>query len=70
MGRQRDRPPGEQRVRTEIEFVLGANAAVRGIDRVVIQVCRVSLLDITPIPDYCGRPHTFTPSTVTPTVPL
>jgi|GEM_PF-1438438 len=54
----------------EIEFILGANAAVRGIDRVVIQVCRVSLLDVTPIPDYCGRPHTFTPSTVTPTAPL
>ncbi|ROO50763.1 hypothetical protein EDC02_5616 [Micromonospora sp. Llam0] len=56
--------------RVEIAFVLGADAYDRGIDRLVIQVCRVSLLDITPIPDYCGRPYTFTPSTVAPTAPL
>ncbi|MDG4767698.1 hypothetical protein O7632_26920 [Solwaraspora sp. WMMD406] len=52
----------------EFDFVLGANSSARGIDRVIIQVCRHALPgSVTPAPDYCSRQYTFTPWTTNPT---
>ncbi|MDG4797548.1 hypothetical protein [Micromonospora sp. WMMD1082] len=48
------------------DFVLGASASVLGIDRVVIQVCRTSLDRPSIGPDYCGREHTFRPTSFGP----
>ncbi|MBQ1024148.1 hypothetical protein [Micromonospora sp. C95] len=48
------------------DFVLGSNASVLGIDRVTIQVCRTSLDGPSIRPDYCGREHTFRPTSIGP----
>ncbi|MBQ1047996.1 hypothetical protein KBX50_05915 [Micromonospora sp. C51] len=48
------------------DFVLGSDASAVGIDRVVIQVCRMSLDRPSTVPDYCGREHTFRPTSIGP----
>ncbi|MCZ7419889.1 hypothetical protein O7605_10205 [Verrucosispora sp. WMMA2121] len=48
------------------DFVLGSNASAVGIDRVVIQVCRMSLDRPSTVPDYCGREYTFRPTSIGP----
>ncbi|GIJ22527.1 hypothetical protein [Micromonospora lutea] len=49
-----------------LDFVLGSNTSVAGIDRVVIQVCRASLDRPSAAPDYCGREYTFRPVSIGP----
>lgn len=49
------------------QFTLGGSTAVPAIDRVTIQVCRVSLITPSPSPDYCGRVYTFKSSVISPT---
>lgn len=50
------------------DVVLGVNSVTVGVDRVLIQVCRYSLYstDPSPVPDYCGRQYTYTPSGIGP----
>lgn len=49
-----------------IQFVLGGTTYPVGIDRLTIQVCRVSLIAPSPTPDYCGRVYTFLPPQIGP----
>lgn len=67
----RERPVAESARRVDngvqrFQFVLATSATVLAIDRVVIQVCRVSLTGTSPTPDYCGRQHSFTPPAIGP----
>lgn len=52
------------------QFVLDASLSNAGIDRVTIQVCRVSLIAPSPAPDYCGRLYTFIPAVISPSGPF
>lgn len=52
------------------QFALDASTNRLGIDKVTIQVCRVSLVAPSPAPDYCGRMYTFIPSAITPSGPF
>ena len=52
--------------RLEFRFALGENATTTRIDRVVVQVCRGSLVSPTPAPIYCGPAQSYTPISTTP----
>lgn len=51
--------------RLDFRFVLGGTASTARVDKVVVQVCRESMISPTPS-RYCGPAQTYTPISTTP----
>ena len=51
--------------RLDFRFVLGGTTSTARVDKVVVQVCRESMISPTPS-RYCGPAQTYTPLSTTP----